>query len=214
MNRYHMRRLNSKGLSEADRKLWAAYSQTLTRLMPGRTRLPVPPEAPGTGRRRNRPRPGEAAKGVLVQLADRHRHHPGGAGQGNLEKIHHGQNPRHRPAGPARPYRRAGASRGHPFRRARLCRAGALRRDHHRQWRNPGARAASLAERAQIAADDSRHRPSARRQYRLAAGSAPADPLGMSRRYEEEAASFLKKRSKKFFYAGSGLCRRQRPWPR
>jgi DNA-nicking Smr family endonuclease len=41
-----MRRLNAKGLSEADRKLWAAYSQTLTRLMPGRTRLPLPPEAP------------------------------------------------------------------------------------------------------------------------------------------------------------------------
>jgi DNA-nicking Smr family endonuclease len=43
---FNMRRSNPKGLSEADRKLWAAYSQTLTRLMPGRTRLPVPPEAP------------------------------------------------------------------------------------------------------------------------------------------------------------------------
>src|SRR5271163_1398019 len=33
-----------KGLSAADLKLWAAYSQTLSRLMPGRTRLPVEPE--------------------------------------------------------------------------------------------------------------------------------------------------------------------------
>ncbi|HVE22643.1 MAG TPA: Smr/MutS family protein [Acidocella sp.] len=41
-----MRRLRAKGLSEADLKLWAAYGQTLTRLMPGRTRLPVAPEAP------------------------------------------------------------------------------------------------------------------------------------------------------------------------
>jgi DNA-nicking Smr family endonuclease len=41
-----MRRSNAKGLSEADIKLWAAYSQTLTRLMPGRTRLPLPPEPP------------------------------------------------------------------------------------------------------------------------------------------------------------------------
>jgi DNA-nicking Smr family endonuclease len=37
----------TKGLSEADQKLWAAYSQTLTRLMPGRTRLPVAPEVSG-----------------------------------------------------------------------------------------------------------------------------------------------------------------------
>ncbi len=36
-----MRRANAKGLSEADLKLWAAYSQTLTRLMPGRARLAV-----------------------------------------------------------------------------------------------------------------------------------------------------------------------------
>jgi len=34
-----------KGLSEADLKLWAAYSQTLSRLMPGRARLVVAPEA-------------------------------------------------------------------------------------------------------------------------------------------------------------------------
>jgi hypothetical protein len=35
-----------KGLSEADLKLWAAYSQTLNRLMPGRARLPVEPQMP------------------------------------------------------------------------------------------------------------------------------------------------------------------------
>lgn len=33
-----------KGLSEEDLRLWAAYSRTLTRLMPGRTRLALPPE--------------------------------------------------------------------------------------------------------------------------------------------------------------------------
>ncbi|HTJ90971.1 MAG TPA: Smr/MutS family protein [Acidocella sp.] len=44
-----MRRSNAKGLSEADIKLWAAYSQTLTRLMPGRTRLALPPETPAQG---------------------------------------------------------------------------------------------------------------------------------------------------------------------
>ena len=54
---FNMRRSHSKGLSEADRMLWAAYSQTLTRLMPGRTRLPLPPEAPGRGRRRNQSPP-------------------------------------------------------------------------------------------------------------------------------------------------------------
>jgi DNA-nicking Smr family endonuclease len=42
-----MRRANAKGLSEADLKLWAAYSQTLTRLMPGRARLALPSEPPG-----------------------------------------------------------------------------------------------------------------------------------------------------------------------
>jgi len=36
----------AKGVSAADLELWAAYSQTLTRLMPGKTRLPVPPEPP------------------------------------------------------------------------------------------------------------------------------------------------------------------------
>jgi DNA-nicking Smr family endonuclease len=35
-----------KALSAADLKLWAAYSQTLSRLMPGRVRLPVEPEPP------------------------------------------------------------------------------------------------------------------------------------------------------------------------
>ncbi len=35
-----------KGLSEDDLRLWAAYGRTLTRLMPGRTRLALPPEAP------------------------------------------------------------------------------------------------------------------------------------------------------------------------
>jgi DNA-nicking Smr family endonuclease len=39
-----MGRARVKGLSEADRRLWAAYSQTLTRLMPGRARLPLPAE--------------------------------------------------------------------------------------------------------------------------------------------------------------------------
>jgi DNA-nicking Smr family endonuclease len=43
-----MRRSNAKGLSEADLKLWVAYSQTLTRLMPGRARLALPPEMPAT----------------------------------------------------------------------------------------------------------------------------------------------------------------------
>jgi DNA-nicking Smr family endonuclease len=33
-----------KALSEADLRLWAAYGATLTRLMPGRVRLPLPPE--------------------------------------------------------------------------------------------------------------------------------------------------------------------------
>lgn len=35
-----------KGLSEDDILLWAAYGRTLSRLMPGRPRLPPPPEAP------------------------------------------------------------------------------------------------------------------------------------------------------------------------
>jgi DNA-nicking Smr family endonuclease len=35
-----------KGLSEDDLRLWAAYGRTLTRLMPGRTRLVLPPEEP------------------------------------------------------------------------------------------------------------------------------------------------------------------------
>jgi len=33
-----------KGLSEDDVRLWATYSRTLTRLLPGRVRLPLPPE--------------------------------------------------------------------------------------------------------------------------------------------------------------------------
>jgi len=36
----------AKALSTADLKLWAAYSQTLTRLMPGKSRLPLEPETP------------------------------------------------------------------------------------------------------------------------------------------------------------------------
>ncbi len=36
----------AKLLSAADLKLWAAYSQTLSRLMPGKTRLPVEPDPP------------------------------------------------------------------------------------------------------------------------------------------------------------------------
>ena len=35
-----------KGLSAEDTELWAAYSRTLSRLLPGRSRLPTPPEAP------------------------------------------------------------------------------------------------------------------------------------------------------------------------
>ena len=35
-----------KALSAADLKLWAAYGQTLSRLMPGKMRLPVEPEPP------------------------------------------------------------------------------------------------------------------------------------------------------------------------
>jgi DNA-nicking Smr family endonuclease len=35
-----------KGLTEEDLQLWAAYSLTLTRLMPGRTRLALPQEVP------------------------------------------------------------------------------------------------------------------------------------------------------------------------
>jgi DNA-nicking Smr family endonuclease len=35
-----------KGLSEEDLRLWAAYGRTLTRLMPGRTRLVLPPDLP------------------------------------------------------------------------------------------------------------------------------------------------------------------------
>lgn len=34
----------AKGLGAADLKLWAAYTQTLSKLMPGKTRLPVVPE--------------------------------------------------------------------------------------------------------------------------------------------------------------------------
>jgi DNA-nicking Smr family endonuclease len=35
-----------KGLTEDDLRLWAAYGRTLTRLMPGRTRLAVPQDEP------------------------------------------------------------------------------------------------------------------------------------------------------------------------
>lgn len=35
-----------KGLSAEDMELWAAYSRTLSRLLPGRSHLPTPPEAP------------------------------------------------------------------------------------------------------------------------------------------------------------------------
>jgi len=35
-----------RGLSEEDLHLWAAYGRTLTRLMPGRTRLPLPADPP------------------------------------------------------------------------------------------------------------------------------------------------------------------------
>ena len=37
---------SAKPLSTADLKLWAAYSQTHSRLMPGKTRMPVEPEPP------------------------------------------------------------------------------------------------------------------------------------------------------------------------
>ena len=35
-----------KGLSSEDMELWAAYSRTLSRLMPGKSKLPAPPEPP------------------------------------------------------------------------------------------------------------------------------------------------------------------------
>lgn len=35
-----------RGLTQEDRDLWAAYSRTLTRLMPGKSRLPAPPAPP------------------------------------------------------------------------------------------------------------------------------------------------------------------------
>lgn len=35
-----------QGLSDDDLRLWAAYGRTLSRLMPGRTRLALPPEEP------------------------------------------------------------------------------------------------------------------------------------------------------------------------
>ncbi len=35
-----------RGLTPEDMELWAAYSRTLTRLMPGRPRFPAPPELP------------------------------------------------------------------------------------------------------------------------------------------------------------------------
>jgi DNA-nicking Smr family endonuclease len=40
------KRSRAKPLSAADLQLWAAYSQTLSRLMPGKTRLPVAAETP------------------------------------------------------------------------------------------------------------------------------------------------------------------------
>ena len=43
-----------KGLTAEDVELWAAYSRTLNRLMPGKTRLPAPPEPPA-------PAPGPAS---------------------------------------------------------------------------------------------------------------------------------------------------------
>lgn len=36
----------AKGLTQADLKLWAAYSQTLSKLMPGKSRLKLDPEPP------------------------------------------------------------------------------------------------------------------------------------------------------------------------
>lgn len=35
-----------RGLTPEDMELWAAYSRTLTRLMPGKSKLPTPPEPP------------------------------------------------------------------------------------------------------------------------------------------------------------------------
>src|SRR5271155_948353 len=40
------KRPRAKPLSAADLQLWAAYSQTLSRLMPGKKRLPVAAEPP------------------------------------------------------------------------------------------------------------------------------------------------------------------------
>jgi DNA-nicking Smr family endonuclease len=41
-----LKRSRAKGISSADLQLWAAYGQTLSRLMPGKTRLPVAAETP------------------------------------------------------------------------------------------------------------------------------------------------------------------------
>jgi DNA-nicking Smr family endonuclease len=52
-----------KGLSEDDLRVWAAYGRTLTRLLPGKTRLPVPPEP--AARPDPQPLPPEPKKPVL-----------------------------------------------------------------------------------------------------------------------------------------------------
>ena len=55
-----------KGLSPEDVRLWAAYGLTLTKLMPGRTRLPPPPE-PAVLAPEPAPKPVPAQKPRLAQ---------------------------------------------------------------------------------------------------------------------------------------------------
>ncbi len=54
-----------KGLSPEDVELWAAYSRTLTRLMPGKSKLADPPEPPAQAA----PEPTPAAAPPRVQLS-------------------------------------------------------------------------------------------------------------------------------------------------
>lgn len=56
-----------RGLSEEDLRLWAAYGRTLTRLMPGRKALPLPPEPPCSAPPEAPPQP-VAAKPSLARV--------------------------------------------------------------------------------------------------------------------------------------------------
>jgi DNA-nicking Smr family endonuclease len=55
-----------RGLSEEDLRVWAAYSRTLSRLMPGRTALILPPEPPRPASPDPAPAPPVAAKPSLA----------------------------------------------------------------------------------------------------------------------------------------------------